>query len=120
MPGAKGLEAWRSFGLHDVPGGGRGGGAEFSFQVLDAEASFWAPLQVWSYLPVDSQEGRMAAQLRLSEVVDYILFIGIRILCDSVTRGYGDHSPRIGRPRCGPVDLWFKSVTRDGVWTSPR
>jgi hypothetical protein len=26
----------------------------------------------------------------------------------------------IGRPGCCPVDLWFKSVTRDGVWTSPR
>jgi hypothetical protein len=25
-----------------------------------------------------------------------------------------------GRPGCCPVDLWFKSVTRDGVWTSPR
>jgi len=23
----------------------------------------------------------------------YISFIGIRTLCDSVTRGYGDHSP---------------------------
>jgi len=28
--------------------------------------------------------------------------------------------PGIGRPGCCPADLWFKSVTRDGVWTSPR
>jgi len=25
----------------------------------------------------------------------------------------------IGRPGCCPVDLWFKSVTREGVWTWP-
>jgi len=40
MPAAKGLEAGRSVGLHDVPGGAARGGPAFSFRVLDAEASF--------------------------------------------------------------------------------
>ena len=26
----------------------------------------------------------------------------------------------IGRPGCCPAGLWFKSATRDSVWTSPR
>jgi hypothetical protein len=29
----------------------------------------------------------------LGHVLTYILFIGIRTLCDCVTRGYGDYSP---------------------------
>jgi len=36
---------------------------------------------------------------------------------------YSQHARWEGRPReawCCPVDLRFKSVTRDGVWTSPR
>jgi len=40
MPAAKGLEAGRSVGLHDVPGGAARGEPAFTFRVLDAEASF--------------------------------------------------------------------------------
>ena len=42
MPGAKGLVAGRSLGLHEVPGGSARGGPEHVLEILDVETSMGA------------------------------------------------------------------------------
>jgi len=44
MPGAKGLEAGRRLGLHDVPGGAARGGPAYTVSMRDVGASFFRGL----------------------------------------------------------------------------